>query len=185
MFDTLLLGNFLDAELRRHILDEIAALGGSQAEVYGSGTSGRADPRVRSARKLDVTQELRKKLVRRLEESRETIARHFQVAIASCEEPQFLRYVTGDFFVAHQDGNTGLIHDDSMHRRISTVIFLSEPETYAGGDLALHGKYPDFDQRQIIPAAAGTLVAFRSETTHEVTPITHGERYTIVSWYRA
>ena len=30
----------------------------------------------------------------------------------------------------------------------------------------------------------GTLVAFRSETTHEVTPVTHGERYSIVSWFR-
>jgi predicted 2-oxoglutarate/Fe(II)-dependent dioxygenase YbiX len=33
--------------------------------------------------------------------------------------------------------------------------------------------------------APGTLVAFPSETTHEVTPITHGERLSIVSWYRA
>ena len=30
----------------------------------------------------------------------------------------------------------------------------------------------------------GTLVAFRSETTHEVTPVTHGERFSIASWYR-
>jgi SM-20-related protein len=30
----------------------------------------------------------------------------------------------------------------------------------------------------------GILVAFRSETTHEVTPVTHGERLSIVSWYR-
>jgi len=28
------------------------------------------------------------------------------------------------------------------------------------------------------------LVAFRSETTHEVTPVTHGERYSIASWFR-
>ena len=29
----------------------------------------------------------------------------------------------------------------------------------------------------------GTLVCFRAETTHEVLPVTHGERFTIVSWY--
>ncbi|MCA1578026.1 MAG: 2OG-Fe(II) oxygenase [Acidobacteria bacterium] len=30
----------------------------------------------------------------------------------------------------------------------------------------------------------GTLIAFRAETTHEVTPVTHGERYSMVSWFR-
>jgi predicted 2-oxoglutarate/Fe(II)-dependent dioxygenase YbiX len=30
----------------------------------------------------------------------------------------------------------------------------------------------------------GMLIAFRAETTHEITPVTHGERYSIVSWYR-
>jgi SM-20-related protein len=28
----------------------------------------------------------------------------------------------------------------------------------------------------------GLLVAFESGTTHSVTPITHGERYTVVTW---
>jgi predicted 2-oxoglutarate/Fe(II)-dependent dioxygenase YbiX len=35
-----------------------------------------------------------------------------------------------------------------------------------------------------MPALPGSLVAFRSETTHEVIPVTHGERFTVVSWYR-
>jgi SM-20-related protein len=36
----------------------------------------------------------------------------------------------------------------------------------------------------VMPNAPGTLVAYRAETTHEVTPVTHGERFTIVSWFR-
>ena len=35
----------------------------------------------------------------------------------------------------------------------------------------------------VVPAPR-TLVAFRAETTHEVTPVTRGERSAIVSWYR-
>ena len=35
----------------------------------------------------------------------------------------------------------------------------------------------------ILTPAPGTLVCFRAETTHEVLPVTHGERFTIVSWY--
>ena len=30
----------------------------------------------------------------------------------------------------------------------------------------------------------GSLVTFRSETTHEVTPVTHGVRYTFATWFR-
>lgn len=31
---------------------------------------------------------------------------------------------------------------------------------------------------------AGTLVAFRAETTHEVTPVTHSEGYSIINWHK-
>ena len=57
-------------------------------------------------------------------------------------------------------------------------------DMYGGGTLLIHGRFPDIAARTLVPAAPGTLVAFRSETTHEVTPVTHGERYSIVSWYR-
>ena len=70
------------------------------------------------------------------------------------------------------------------------MIFLSPlsddpaPEAYGGGALVLHGPYGGPPLRVPVPAAPGTLVCFRAETTHEVTPVTHGERFTIVSWYR-
>ena len=37
-------------------------------------------------------------------------------------------------------------------------------------------------QYRLIPEQ-GMLVAFPSELTHEVMPVTYGERYSIVSWY--
>jgi predicted 2-oxoglutarate/Fe(II)-dependent dioxygenase YbiX len=125
-----------------------------------------------------------------LRERKTEIEEHFGITLSECEEPQFLRYQQGDFFVAHQDGNTPLIFDHTRHRRVSVVIFLNSqstephPDTYGGGELVFHGRYDDPDFR--LPAAPepGTLVAFPAETTHEVVPLTHGERYTIVSWYR-
>jgi SM-20-related protein len=75
---------------------------------------------------------------------------------------------------------------DTERRLISTVIFLSresetaEPDTYCGGALV----FSDLRNRFHMRAEPGTLVAFRAETTHEVTPVTHGERYSIASWYR-
>ncbi|MER8644176.1 2OG-Fe(II) oxygenase [Mesorhizobium sp. M1252] len=82
------------------------------------------------------------------------------------------------------------MHDESRFRKISVVIFLNRqsdnpsPESYAGGSLVLHGPYSGPDLRIAMPALPGSLVAFRSETTHEVTPVTCNERFTIVSWYR-
>src|SRR5258708_28217345 len=119
---------------------------------------------------------------------RERVAEHLGIMLSSCEEPQFLCYRTGDFFVAHQDGNTGLVRLDSDNlRRVSVSIFLnrqsemSEGDAYCGGslvfsDLRSSGKFE-------FAGEAGTLVAFRSEITHEGIPVTHGERYSIFSWY--
>ena len=126
------------------------------------------------------------------------IASHFGVELSECEEPQFLRYKTGDFFVAHQDGNTGLLRLDTERRRVSTVILLGResespesaspapgPNVYCGGSLVFTNlKAPLESAKFRMTAEPGTLIAFRSETTHEVTPVTHGERLSIVSWYR-
>ena len=117
------------------------------------------------------------------------IEAHFGIALNECEDPQFLRYEEGDFFVPHQDGNTPMVWDDSRFRRISAVIFLSERSeapaegTYGGGALLFYAPWPK-QGRIAAGAKPGSLVTFRAETTHEVTPVTHGVRYTIATWFR-
>jgi predicted 2-oxoglutarate/Fe(II)-dependent dioxygenase YbiX len=116
------------------------------------------------------------------------VAKHFDVVVSEYEDPQFLRYQKGDFFVAHQDGNTGLLRLETERRLMSMVIFLSReaesPEVgvYCGGSLVFTNLRDSTKFR--LRTEPGTLIAFRSETTHEVTPVTYGERYSIVSWYR-
>ncbi|HEU4770106.1 MAG TPA: 2OG-Fe(II) oxygenase [Pyrinomonadaceae bacterium] len=159
--------------------------------VYGSTTSGVVDESSRRSLRLTPSNQTRESILERLRSNMDAIAEHFNVRLSECEEPQFLRYNTGDFFVAHQDGNTGLLRLDTERRLVSTVIFLSletdapEPGTHCGGSLVftnLRAKPEDAKFRMV--ANPGTLIAFRSETTHEVTPVTHGERHSIVSWYR-
>ncbi|HEX8255690.1 MAG TPA: 2OG-Fe(II) oxygenase [Thermoanaerobaculia bacterium] len=185
----LVLDEFLDEPRRVALLAALRHADSAAAVVYGGRAAG-VDRRVRSAQALDVDHALRDSVMTLLDAARARIAAHFDVALARAEEPQFLRYEPGDFFVAHQDGNTGLVRTESEQRRISAVIFLNEQSSepaegsYGGGELVLHGRYPDFDKRYPLPARPGSLVAFRSETTHEVTPVAHGYRYTIVSWYR-
>lgn len=184
MFHLLVVDHFLDAETRAALLRELESASGAEAEVYGSSAGGAVDARTRSTKKLVVARGTREMVRTALSSVQRTLEKHFAVALTSFEEPQFLRYQAGDFFVAHQDGNTPLIRDDTRHRRVSVVVFLSEESAYSGGSLVLHGRYPDFDEHHHVPAAPGSLIAFSSETTHEVTPLTAGHRYTIVSWFR-
>jgi SM-20-related protein len=141
---------------------------------------------VRRTVRVKPAQETVDLIIQKLLACKDAVEQHFVVTLNECEEPQFLRYRIGDFFVAHQDGNTGLLRLDSESRRISTLIFLSresqspESDAYSGGSLVFSNLRNSFH----MPAEPGTLVAFRSETTHEVTPVTHGERYSIASWYR-
>lgn len=187
---SLFIADFIDAPTRESLLQAMRAAPGALAGTYGRGDEARLDRRVRSARRLEVGEDVRRAVMALLTGAQSAISRHFGVPLGSVEPPQFLHYAEGDFFVAHQDGNTPLIRDASLDRRVSVVLFLNDcsagpvPGTYGGGSLVLHGAYPYFEERQVVPAAAGALVAFRSETTHEVTPVTHGDRYTIVSWYR-
>ena len=187
-FDLSIVRNFLDKEVCHKLIAEMRQSSTMPALTYGKGDPA-VDEHVRRVRQVSISPQTLSFVERRLEVQRESIAERFGTKLTSFEEPQFLIYRAGDFFVAHQDGNTGLIQLESDRaRRVSVSIFLNSqsavaaPETYCGGALV----FSDWRKgaRQEVFGQAGMLVAFRSETTHEVTPVTHGERYSIVSWYR-
>ncbi len=184
--DLFVVRQFLEPSVCASILAELKTIEGSAATLYGRTTTGFVDDRARKTVRLDPAEETVKLVVARLWECKEAIEQHFALTLKECEAPQFLRYREGDFFVAHQDGNTGLLNLDAEERLISTVIILSreseQPEAgaHCGGSLV----FSDLRNRVSPPVEPGMLIAFRSETTHEVTPVTHGERYSIASWYR-
>jgi SM-20-related protein len=190
-FDLYTIRNCFGAEACREIIDEMLRSAVSPAVVYGQGESGAVDERVRRVARVVPAPETIEHVRRRLSECRGEIGEHFGVSLGGCEEPQFLRYRVGDFFVAHQDGNTGLLRSErEQWRKISVVIFLNrqsespDGDAYCGGSLVFSDWRGGGGRRELRPdGEAGTLVAFRSETTHEVTPVTHGERYSIASWY--
>jgi len=187
-FDLHLARSFFDVETCRELIDELCRLSSSPALTYAKDNLGSVDERVRKVARLLPSPETVEYVVRRLTAYREKIEEYFKVSLSSCEDPQFLRYRVGDFFVAHQDGNTGLIRlDTDRSRRISVSVFLNhqterpEPNAYCGGSLVFSDWRRGAERR--LAGEAGTLVAFRSELTHEVIPVTDGERYSIVSWY--
>ncbi len=187
-FNLHLAGSFFDVETCQGLIGEMRRSSSSPALTYAKDNLGSVDERVRKVARLMPSPETVEYVKRRLTAYREKIEEHFKFNLNGCEDPQFLRYRVGDFFVAHQDGNTGLMRlDTDRSRRISISIFLnqqserSEPNAYCGGSLVFSDWRNGAECR--LACEAGTLVAFRSEVTHEVVPVTDGERYSIVSWY--
>jgi len=73
----------------------------------------------------------------------------------------------------HQDfGNEG------PSRKLSLVLQLSEPDDYEGGELQLlNSKTPTCIEKK-----RGLITVFPSWTLHQVTPVTKGNRQTLVTW---
>jgi SM-20-related protein len=186
MVDLFDIEGFLDDPACTALRAELRAAGGGAASLLG----GEVRTHVRKATRVALAPASCERVRSLVTQAKPALERHFGLALGECEALQFLRYETGDYFVAHQDGNTPLIHDDSRFRKVSAVVFLSRqseeplPDSYGGGSLVLHGPYSGPELRMPLAPPPGTLVAFRAETTHEVTPVTHGERFTIVTWFR-
>ena len=182
--------SFLDARECGRLLAELRSADGGAATVYDRAAPGTVDERVRRTTRLAPSREAEEFVRRRLNDGRAALESHFGVALSECEEPQFLRYDVGGFFVAHQDGGSGLIRSEREARKVSVIVFLNrqseadEPGAYRGGSLVLHARaVSSEDERLSVAAEPGSLVAFRSATTHEVVPVTGGRRYTIASWF--
>ncbi len=193
-FGLFLARGFLDEQTCTAIRAEARAAPAHPAPVYIQGAEGHVHQDVRKTSSVEVSAETIDYLARRLKEALPMVREHFKLPLTGCEPPQFLRYHPGDFFVRHQDGDTEQLEFDHLRaRKVSIVLFLNassaEPaaETYCGGELVFYQVNEDPAARPyVLPLAgeAGMLVAFRAETTHEVTPIEHGERYSIACWYR-
>jgi len=186
-FNLFLLRNFLDADTCAKLRTELIEAPTTQAPVYIQGTEGLVHENVRKTTSVHPADDTFTGVHERLLEQKSALSRHFGEALHDCERPQFLRYKAGDFFVRHQDGNTRQLDFDHLRvRRISIVVFLNdfsvEPQDgcYSGGVLNFY----DHDQTFGLEGETGLLVAFTADTFHEVLPVTNGDRFTIISWFR-
>lgn len=104
-------------------------------------------------------------------------AQYFRFDLTGFGEPiQLTHYDSSEhgMYGWHVDfGKTG------PSRKLSVVMQLSDPSEYEGGNLELqpHGKEIIKIKKQ-----RGLVVAFPSWTLHQVTPVTQGNRQSLVSW---
>lgn len=140
------------------------------------------------------------------------LAAHFKCELTNCTAPQFLIYRQGDFFEPHTDASTrDDARADVRARRISAVLFLNDArdlsdtketsdtndtasvsaslndDSFVGGALTFYSLLGTDERLRAIgfpvQARAGMFIAFPSDVFHEVTPVTQGERFTVVTWY--
>jgi len=186
-FNLFLLQNFLDADSCARLRAELVVAPTTQAPVYIEGTPGTVHETVRKTTSLHPADETFWQVHEQLMQQKPALEAHFGTSLTDCERPQFLRYEKGDFFVRHQDGNTHQLDFDHLRvRRISIVVFLNdssiEPREncFSGGSLSFYDSTTTFP----LMGKTGLLVAFRADTFHEVLPVTSGERFTVISWFR-
>lgn len=87
---------------------------------------------------------------------------------------QFTKYeAPGGKYGRHIDCGTNM-----LVRKLSFTLQLSNPDDYDGGDLCLFTDEEPTKMRR----ERGYVVLFPSFMLHEVTPVTRGTRYSLVSW---
>ncbi|MGN6155115.1 MAG: Fe2+-dependent dioxygenase [Sphingomicrobium sp.] len=102
----------------------------------------------------------------------------FPVLIAP---PLITRYKPGMKYGAHADAAFLQMPGQTIRSDLSCTIFLNEPESYEGG--ALHIRLGDADVR--FKLKPGEAIVYPSDTSHEVEPVTKGERLVAITFIQS
>jgi len=89
--------------------------------------------------------------------------------------PLFSRYENGMEYGAHTDD--AIRSRDGVRTDLAATLFLSDPESYDGGELVVNGS--------AVKPAAGDLVLYPATTVHRVAPVTRGVRLAAVLWIQS
>jgi len=89
-----------------------------------------------------------------------------------------IQYTEYDGEGGHYDWHIDIGPDNISHRKISIVIQLSDENDYVGGDLELMTG----NGHSVVPRGKGNVAIFPSFLLHRVTPLTSGNRKSLVLW---
>lgn len=95
--------------------------------------------------------------------------------------PLFNRYEGGQTFGYHIDNAIRATENGMVRTDLSATLFLSEPDSYEGGELVIQDTYG----QQRVKLSAGSLVLYPSTSLHQVTPVTAGERTSAFMWLQS
>jgi PKHD-type hydroxylase len=158
-------------------LAEVRAGLASATFLDGKASAGWSARLVKSNLQADAGPDLGR--VRELVESR--LMAHPVFALAtrprSIIGPLFSRYQPGHAYGTHvDDALLGGVRSD-----VSFTLFLSEPESYEGGELVIDTPAGE----EAFKLAPGSLVTYPATCLHRVLPVTVGERLAAAGWVRS
>lgn len=160
--------------------DELAASEWSD----GRGSAGYLSAAVKSNEQLPDGHPTAAKLGERILERLERNALFVSAALPlKIVPPLFNRYAEGQEYGPHVDGAIRPIAGTPHRVRtdLSATLFLSAPEDYDGGELAIE----DASSTRSVKLAAGDMVLYPGSSVHRVAPVTRGVRYASFFWVQS
>lgn len=154
------------------------------AWVDGRVTAGYSGAPVKFNQQIDEHSEVALECQRLILGMLERNARFISAALPNIVyPPMFNRYSEGMTFGAHVDGSVRLHPHDGRKLRtdISATLFLSERDSYDGGELQVHDTYGTHS----VKLDAGDMVVYPATSLHQVTPITRGVRLASFFWIQS
>ena len=104
-----------------------------------------------------------------------------------CGAIQYGIYSDGGYYDWHIDVEAEIpnINGKYLTRKLSTTIWLNDPDEYEGGefDIEFEGPYADL-RYDTLKLPKGAIIIFPSHIWHRVRPVTSGVRKSLVTWFR-
>ncbi len=100
---------------------------------------------------------------------------------AKIAAPYYAKYTTGMYYGNHVDDPVMGPPGQRYRSDLSITLFISAPDEYDGGELAIHTAFGE----QNVKLAAGDAVMYPSSSTHRVNEVTRGERLVAVTWLQS
>ena len=168
----IVIGNVLSGE----DVDLVRATLAQATFVDGRETAGFAARQVKHNRQADGR---KTETVRKLVEERILAHEVFALAVRpkALTPILFSRYEPVMRYGSHVDDPLM----QGLRTDVSFTLFLSDPESYDGGELVIEGASGE----DVVKLAAGSLIAYPSTALHHVAEVTRGERLAAVGWARS
>ena len=171
--------------------DHLARIQARLAEaewIDGRVTAGTGSARVKTNQQLREISPLRQELAR---EILDVLSRHMPFRSATFPQrilpPRFNRYHDGGEYGFHVDSaimnfsDVGDGAQQAIRSDISCTLFLSDPDSYDGGELVINDTYGLHQ----VKLPAGDMIVYPSSSLHRVTPVTRGARVSAFFWVQS
>ena len=150
----------------------------------GAATAGTRSVAVKQNLQLGVGEPLARELGNRILAA---LGHHPLFVSASLAEkifpPVFNLYQGGGRYGLHVDSALMRVPgaDTTIRSDLSATIFLSDPDSYEGGELVIESEYG----AQEVKLEAGDMVLYPSDSLHQVQPVSRGQRLAAVTWIQS